>query len=276
MKYQEGLLNTSDGLKLFTRHWQPDSQTKGIVCLTHGLGDHSGLYLHVADFLAQSGYAVLAFDARGHGKSDGKRGHIPSIEAVLEDYHRLVENAHTLHPDLPYFLYGQSFGGNLVLNYMLRYKPKAAGIVCTSPWLRLSSEPPAHMMFFARVMDKLLPSITLKNGLNANDLSHDVAIAKAYTSDSLVHSLISPRFVVSASKAGGWALAHAHELSLPLLLMHGRDDRITSHQASQEFAKAAGELCTFKQWEGSYHELHNETNKLEVLSCIVDWMDACL
>ena len=76
MEHFETTLTASDGLQLYCQGWEPpESQARAAICLVHGLGEHSGRYAHVADFFTQAGYAVIAADLRGHGKSGGQRGH---------------------------------------------------------------------------------------------------------------------------------------------------------------------------------------------------------
>ena len=72
--------------------------------------------------------------------------------------------------------------------------------------------------------------------------------------------------------AGRWTLGHARLLKVPVLLLHGSADRITSAVASRGFAERAGGLCTLKIWDGLYHELHFETHSGEVLQTISDWL----
>ena len=85
MTHFELTRKTRDGLILFEQGWKPDSQVKAAVCLIHGVGEHSSRYVHVAQFMNQHHYAVFTFDHRGHGKSQGQRGHIPCCETVLTD-----------------------------------------------------------------------------------------------------------------------------------------------------------------------------------------------
>ncbi|MGB2782801.1 MAG: alpha/beta hydrolase, partial [Atribacterota bacterium] len=118
MKHTEFKLKTFDGLLLFGQSWQPESKPKAVICLVHGLGEYSGRYTHVADALTLAGYALISFDLRGHGKSEGPRGHTPSYEALMKDISSLLEVTNKQFPQLPSFLYGHSLGGNLVLNYV--------------------------------------------------------------------------------------------------------------------------------------------------------------
>jgi alpha-beta hydrolase superfamily lysophospholipase len=97
-------------------------------------------------------------------------------------------------------------------------------------------------------------------------------VVKAYDADPLVRGKITPRLLINVLDAGQWALAHAGELTVPLLLLHGDADPITSFGASQRFAMAANHVVAFRAWPGGYHELHNEPEKAEVLTVITDWL----
>ena len=273
MKHDEFAIETADNLTLFGQEWAPDDGVfRAVVCLVHGLGEHSGRYRHVADVLARAGYVTLTFDKRGHGRSPGPRGHAPNYDILLDDMERLLEEASRRYPQAPRFLYGHSMGGNLVINYALRRRPQLAGVVATSPWLRLAGEPSKVRLLMAQVMDLLAPSLGMSSGLDAEAISSDPDEVEAYRNDPLVHDRISPRLGMSLLDSAQWALEHAEEFPLPLLITHGGGDRLTSAKASAEFAERADD-CTFKLWEELHHETHNEPEKEEVLALMVNWLD---
>ena len=273
MKHSEFEFKTFDGLSLFGQSWQPENLPRAVICLVHGMGEHSGRYGHVADRLTQAGYSVSAFDLRGHGKSLGPRGHTPSYEALLNDINSLLNEVDKNFPELPLFLYGHSLGGNLALNYVLRRQSHLKGVIATDPWLRLAFEPPRFKIILAQITNYIWPSFSQKNGLDTKVLSRDSEVVHAYENDPLVHDYISARMFISIYQAGQWALEHASEFSLPLLLMHGGDDKIISVKASHEFAGKITENCNLKIWDGLYHEIHNEPEKEEVFKFLIDWLD---
>lgn len=273
MKHSEFEFKTFDGLSLFGQSWQPEDRPRAVVCLVHGIGEHSGRYVHVADSLIQSGYALISFDLRGHGKSEGPRGHIPSYEAIMQDISSLLEVSNKKFPQSPFFLYGHSLGGNLVLNYVLRRQSHLKGVIATAPWLRLAFEPPAFKIALGKITNYIWPSFSQKSGLDTKALSRDLEVVHSYENDPLVHNRISARMFISAYQAGQWALEHASEFSLPLLLMHGGDDNLISVKASHEFANMQTKNCTLKIWDGLYHEIHNEPEKEEVFKFLIDWLD---
>jgi alpha-beta hydrolase superfamily lysophospholipase len=276
MQHFEFGWQTEDGLQLYAQGWQPETEPQGVICLVHGLGEHSGRYAHLAAFLNQAGYALLAFDLRGHGKSEGQRGYAPSYEALLDDIAHLLEEAAARYPDRPRFLYGHSLGGNLVITYALRRRLQLAGVIATGPLFRPAFEPPAWKLTLAKIMYSLWPTLTMANELDRQALSRDPEVVRAYNEDPLVHDRLTPRLTIDMLQSGLWALEHAAEFPLPLLLMHGSDDRLTSAQASREFAAQAGHRCTLKMWDGFYHEIHNEPEQGEVFGCLVEWLNSNL
>lgn len=263
-----------DGLNLAGRGWRLEDPPRAVLCLAHGIGEHSGRYAHVGASLCAAGYALLAFDLRGHGRSAGQRGHVPTYDALLADLALLLGEARARFPGLPRFLYGHSLGGNMVLNYVLRRRqPLPAGVICTDPWLRLAYAPPVWKVSLGRAMDRLWPTYSQASGLDRTTLSRDPAVVRAYGQDPLVHDRVSARLYASFADAAVWALAHAAELSVPTLLMHGSDDRQCSPAASREFAAAADGKCTYKEWAGLYHEIHNEPERQQVLAAMIAWLD---
>jgi len=264
---------TLDGLQMYSKGWVPKGKPKASICLVHGHGEHIGRYEHVAAALTEKGYVMLGFDLRGHGRSAGPRGHTPSYEALMDDITAFFGQIEGRYPDLPRFLYGHSLGGNLVLNYALRRKPALRGVIATGSWLKLAFEPPASKVSLGKMMNNILPSFTQSSGLETAALSHDPAVVEAYENDPLVHDKISTRLFVSTYDSGLWALGHAAEFPLPLLLMHGTADRLTSAEASRQFAEAGGKQVTLKLWEGWYHEIHNEPENTQVFKVMTDWLD---
>jgi len=273
MEISEWKWKTFDGLEMYARGWSPQGQPKAAIMLVHGHGEHVGRYDHVAAALAEKGYAMLGFDLRGHGQSGGARGSTPSYDALMDDIASFSGQADARYAGLPRFLYGHSMGGNLVLNYALRRKPDLHGVIATGPWLKLAFDPPATQVTLSRMMNNLAPGFTQHSKLDTKGLSHDQAVVTAYENDPLVHDMVSARLFLVMYESGLWALEHASEFPLPLLLMHGAADPITSARASQEFAQKAGDKATLKVWDGLYHEIHNEFEKPEVFKSMLDWLD---
>lgn len=273
MNHNEFSLTTSDGITLYGQRWDPDGEIRGALALVHGLGEHTGRYGYVAQRLTQAGYALCGIDLRGHGKSGGLRGHSPSFDLMLDDIELLLKYVQLQYSCKAIFLYGHSMGGNLVLNEVLRRHPAIQGVIATSPGLATSVPTPPWKMNLGKVLYHILPTTLMDNGLDRTGLSHDQTVMDAYNQDPLVHGKISARFGLDVINAGKYAVDHAAYFSLPLLIMQGSEDRLVSPAMTKAFAEKAPQ-CTFKWWEGLYHETHNEPQKEEVLDFMIKWLDA--
>jgi acylglycerol lipase len=277
MKHEEMKWKARDGIELFAQVWEPSVVSpRAVVCLVHGLGEHSSRYAHVAEAFEKEGFILFGFDHRGHGRSGGIRGHVSSIEDFLQDIDLLLEQARKRYPNLPILLYGHSLGGILVLHYGLKRKPDIKGVIATSPGLHTALEKQPVKIFMAKLLGSLMPGTTLPSGLDAKAISRDEAVVKKYQQDPLVHDKISLGFGKTMLGVTKWTLDHAGEFPLPLLLMHGKNDAIAYDTSSTEFAAALKDNCTLVLWEGGYHEMHNEPEKAEVFKTMTMWMDARL
>ncbi len=265
-------LVAKDGLELYGRYWQC-AQPKGVLCIVHGLGEHIGRYEHVADYLTENGLSVYAYDQRGHGQSEGKRGHAASYEAVLDDVEEILKTARAEYNDLPLFLYGHSFGANVVANYILkRNTNELAGAILSSAWFKAKLEPTSIEFSLARLMNKIYPSFTQSSRLSTDMLTKDDACNKAYENDPLVHRKLSVRLGLEAYEAGLRAINEADRLKIPTLVWHGLQDEITDPEASKAFVGNAGNKAQIKIWESAKHEPHNDLEKAEVLAYLHKWI----
>jgi alpha-beta hydrolase superfamily lysophospholipase len=265
-----------DGLPLAGTTWTPTAPPRAAILLIHGLGEHHGRYAHVAAAAAERGLAVLAFDLRGHGQSQGKRGHTPTYAQLLDDVDAGLARLRTTFPGVPHFLYGHSLGGSLVINYLLRQHPAVTGAVVTSPGLATAFTPPAAKLRLARLLDHVLPALTMGNEIDPAGIARDPEVVRAYLADPLVHDRLSVRLGMAILDSGQYARDHAAELTTPLLVMVSPDDPITSAPAAAAFCVAAGEVCALREWPGLFHELHNEAEQAAVIAALLDWIEARL
>ncbi len=276
MKTRDWGWTSTDGLELFAQSWEPEQEPKAVVALVHGLGEHSGRYAHVGQALTEAGFALAGFDLRGHGKSGGPRGHIPSFDAFMDDIEEFHKQLNERFIELPRFLYGHSLGGILVLNYILRRKPDFKGVISTGAGLRTSLEEQTGKIVMARVLGTLLPNATIPSGLNPHDISRDQEVVQTYIDDPLVHDRMTLGFGKIMLSALPWTFEHAHEFSLPLLIMHGTADKLGYPRGSEEFAGYVKQDCTLKLWDGLHHEIHNEPEQDDVFAFTIDWMNTQL
>ena len=261
-----------DGTRTYVRMWTPAGPVQAAMALVHGLSEHSGRYQPVVQKYLEAGFAVLSFDLPGHGLTEGRRGHVPHYERLLDRVGWLVEETHARFSAVPQVLLGHSWGGSLVLNYAIRRQPDVAALVASAPALRLAYRPPAVKLALGRLMYRLWPSLTLPRNADPALLTRRQEICDAFIADPLNHDMVSSRLVVDLLDTGEWAVKHAAELTPPTLLIHGDADRVTCAQASCDFAECAGEDCEIKIFPGLYHEPHHEPEADEVVGFTIRWL----
>lgn len=269
---REFSLSTRDGLRLNVWVRRPSGPIQGVIALVHGMGEHSRRYDHLTAYWASNGYASAGFDLRGHGRSQGPRGHTPSFEHLMDDIALFTTQVARELPGYPLYLYGHSMGGNLALNFLIRRQPAFTAGIASAPYLRLAFQPPKFKLILARLLYRILPALTFPSGLDASSLSHDSEVVRRYREDPLVHDRISVAFFTGIQAAGEDALQRAAELTLPVLVMHGSADRITSPAASEAFVSGSKGRAAFKSWPGYFHEIHNEPEWQPVAQYVLDWL----
>lgn len=264
-------VKTADGLTLNVRRWNDEeNQHSRAIVIIHGIGEHQGRYAHVAKYFIKSGYEVYSYDQRGHGLSDGKRGHSYGVQSNLDDLDAVLE---TVQCD-QLFLYGHSFGGNVLVNYLLnRSNAKLNAAVLSGAWMWLKKKPSGFEFALAKAMNSIFPSFTKNNKIDVTALSSIDKVGVDYLNDPLVHPKISVGLFMDFYPAGLKAIENAVELKIPTLLIHGEDDRIVDPEGSREFAKNAGAISELRIYSDTRHELHNDTRAEEILEGVVEWLN---
>ncbi len=272
MKHREYDWQSKDKKKIYAQSWEPDGHPSAVINIIHAFGEHSGRYQKWAGLFVEKGFAVLASDLIGHGKSDGKRGYIKNYQVFLDQIDLQLQKSIEIFKDSPRILYGHSMGGNLVINYSMSKDPPICALIATAPWLRLANNPPWYMLLFSRIMRPFFPSLSVKAGIDSAYRTHDPLVNQMVREDPLLHRRMSLQLYYEISRKGLYAMKNIFKINRPFLLMHGNIDRWTSHEASMELATNTSKLTRLKIWDGLYHELHNEISYLEVFNYIIDWL----
>ena len=266
-------VQTKDQLLLHVQQWNDNKKSKGTICIIHGLGEHQGRYAHVAKFYIENGFQVYTYDQRGHGLSEGKRGHTPGLDYNLDDLERIIKTI----PQHHLFLYGHSFGGNVLVNFLLRKQPNyLRGAILSAAWMQLAKEPNAIELGMAKLMNNIFPSLTQNNKLDSDDLSNDTEVCKAYDEDPLNHNKISVRLFSEFYPAGKWAIENAAKLPVNILMIHGADDAIICKSGTENFARNSNGKAKYKIFENTHHEPHNDFVKEELFAYTLNWLEESL
>lgn len=274
MQHNDGTLKSTDGLDLYWQAWKPDGACKAVWAIVHGYGEHSGRYLNPVNYFVPRGYALYAYDLRGHGKSPGPRGHIQRFAEYLADTDAFVKFVRRQEPDRQIFLVGHSLGGLIVSAYVEEHGAgDLSGLIMSSAFLGFKMQVPAGKAALGRVMSRLMPALTMKNDLSAEALSHDPAVVAAYDTDSLNHHVATARFFTEVTDAQARALARAETVRLPLLVVYAGADQIVDPDCSRVFfERAASADKTAHCYDGYYHEIFNEVGRADVFQDIERWL----
>ena len=253
-------------------------QPRAALLVVHGLGEHSGRYDRFAEAMTASGVSTYALDLRGHGLSEGRRGHATRFHVLLQDVDRFVREVKGLvDARLPTFLLGHSMGGLVALRYLEEYDTQFNGAIILAPWLGTSAAIPRWKTTLAGVFTRLLPAVPISNGIDPKALSRDPDVVRAYQEDPLVHDRITPRLFTEASSAMGAVQRRGDRIHTPLLVMVPDGDRVVDSQRTLAFARSlpAGDV-TIRVYPGHYHELLNEPDRATTIRELRDWLSARL
>lgn len=276
MKTFETKFESGDGLSFYVQGWEPDTQSKAVVALVHGLGDHVGRYPHVGKAFTDAGYVLIGFDLRGHGKSGGARGHFSALDVAMQDIRQFFQFISKRYSNIPQFLYGHSLGGLLALTYAVQNKAELKGVMVTSVALRSALQEQKAKVAMVNILGTLMPALTIPSGLDATTISRDKAVVDKYVNDPLVHDKISLGLGKLALTAIDICFTNAKDFRYPLLMMHGKADQLNYPSGSEDFARLASEKnkdVTLKIWDDLYHEIHNEPEQADVFKVMVEWLN---
>jgi alpha-beta hydrolase superfamily lysophospholipase len=245
----------------------PVPAPRGTVVLVHGLGEHSGRYGHVIDALNRANFSVVTYDQRGHGRTPGKRGAIPTDTALLDDLAQILDTVTTKNR----ILLGHSMGGAVAARFVAENVRPVDSLILSSPALKRPLGLIDRMKLAAG--SAIAPDLPVNNGLDATKVSHDPKVVDAYLKDPLNHDRITPRLARFILDSGVLVRARARDWRVPTLLMWAGDDHLVDPRGSRELAWNAPEgVITAKELPGLYHEIFNE-NDPDVFDTMVSWLE---
>ena len=266
-----------DGLNIALFDWPLPSRRRprGVVLIVHGLGEHAWRYDPLAQRLNEWGFAVRAYDQRGHGDSGGEHGVLPDDDALLDDLYEVLEDTrkHIAQPwACPLILLGHSMGGLVAATWVLRGASPVDALVLSSPALDAGIGPLQKRLIALLV--RWAPNFTLSNGLDPRQLSHDPAVVDAYRKDKRVHDRISARLARFIDANGPPVVAAAPSWSVPTLLLYAGADRLVRPDGSRAFAAVAPRnVVTSQCLEGQFHEIFNEVDPSLSYAALKAWLD---
>jgi alpha-beta hydrolase superfamily lysophospholipase len=261
------------GLKIATRSWKPEGSPRAIMILVHGFNAHSGYMVWPGAQFSASGFATYALDLRGRGNSEGERFYVEELSDYLGDVDKLVEMARAEHPGLPVYVLGHSAGGVISSNYVFEHQDKIAGLICES--FAFDVGLPHLVQLALEGIGYLLPHVHVFS-LNNADFSRDPAHVERMNNDPLIAKESQPAETARVLLLAADALKERMpDFKVPLLIIHGTEDKATRPAGSQYFYDNAGSSDkTLKLYEGHYHDLLADIDKEIVMGDILAWLEA--
>jgi alpha-beta hydrolase superfamily lysophospholipase len=264
-----------DGTTLFYRQFIPEKERFQVV-VSHGLGEHSGRYANLVETLCPMGASLWIHDHRGHGRSQGKRGHISDFTDYLRDLNLLIEMVRTTQTEGgPILLVGHSMGGLIALSFVRQYPRLVDGLIVSSPLLGLPKPPPRLLGAVVRPLSMVWPTLSLDNKLDPARISHDPTVVSAYIRDKRVHSRITASWFVRCMSEIAATVGSPDAIRVPILMQVAGDDHLVSAPAARAYfdALTVGDK-TLCHYETLYHEIYNETGpeREKVLEDLKQWI----
>jgi acylglycerol lipase len=273
--HREGRLEGAGGVSLFNQEWTPDGAVRATLLIVHGLKDHSDRYAGFAERLARAGYRVRAFDLRGHGDSAGDRVWVDRFDEYLEDLDIEIEKVRGELPNKPVFLMGHSMGGAIVTLAALQGRSPVRGLILSAPALKRGSQVSGFVAGIAGILGSVAPRLAVLD-LRDEDFSRDPQVVEGMKRDPLIsHGKGPARTGKGLLSAIERIQVGMEKLTIPVLALHGTEDRLTNPDGSRELvSRAASQDKTLKLYPGLFHDLLHEPEHAQVEQDILTWLDA--
>ncbi|MGH1471728.1 MAG: lysophospholipase [Cellvibrionaceae bacterium] len=254
--------------KLYAQSWFPDSdeKLKGIIVVAHGLAEHSGRHMNLVNYFVPLNYRIVAIDHVGHGKSEGERCYIKSMDDFVEPLNRLVLDIKKQHPSLPIILLGHSMGGLIAIQYLSRYQTNVSAAILSSPAVYGVAKPSKFQQLIILLKSIISPKAGFVQ-LSSAGVSRDPKVVEAYDKDPLVYSgKMTYGLAINMAKAMGELNNIAPDISLPMLIVQaGKDQLINPNGAKDLFSWLGSQDKELTMYPNSYHEVLNEPEKDQLL-----------
>ena len=271
-----GEFTTFDGLRLFESSRRPaDRPPRGGVAIVHGYAEHSGRYEEVAGRLLAASFCVHQFDLRGHGRSQGPRAFVRSFDDYVRDVQTFMERIRRQQAVGPLFLLGHSMGGLIAALWTLAHPAGATGLVLSGAALKVNDQIHPWLQRMSAAIGKITPRLpTIR--LDDAALSRDAGVVRRFREDPLVyHGRMPAQTGAEIVRSAKQIASRLAEFRLPLLIMHGGDDRLADPEGSRQLhGRAASNDKTLKLYPGLFHEIFHEPERRRVLDELVAWLQA--
>lgn len=257
--------------------WKPPGEVRAVVVLAHGYGEHARRYDHVAQRFGQAGLATYALDHRGHGRAGGKRVRVRHMEEFVSDYRELVRIAREENPDRKVIVLGHSMGGGIVFAYGAAHADDYDLMILSGPAIAAHTGVSKAKAVIGKALGSIFPDLPIE-AIDADAVSRDPKVVADYKADPLVYRGKVPAGIGKALLVVGEKMPRlAPDITAPLLVVHGEEDRLVSADGSRRLVEHVGSRdVELKVYPQLFHEVFNEPERDQVLDDVVTWIQARL
>jgi alpha-beta hydrolase superfamily lysophospholipase len=263
MKIIKDFFTGSNGIELYYEAYIPD-KVEATLIIVHGLSEYIASYDTFRSFLTERNIAVYGFDARGHGNSPGIRAHVNHWSEYTEDLHRFVQLVQKEQFG-KIMMFSHSMGTTIATNYLMEYQDNLDGFILCGTTIKPVEATKWYLIPMAKLLSWVAPRVSINLKLNIDAVCSDPKAVERSKKDDLKFSTVTPRWGTEILKAIERTKKNLDIYTMPLLVIHGKLDKINDFEAAKSFFEAIpGKDKSFIAYENSFHEVLNDVEKEKV------------
>lgn len=276
---KEGFFKGFKETQIFFQTWETQNPKLQIV-ITHGHGEHSECYHRLIHFFEQQNINFVAWDLRGHGRSEGKRGFVESFNDYIYDFEIFIEHLEKINTDnLPTLFLAHSLGALIQNKFLITntdFRPE--GQLLSSPLFGFSLPVPTIKDKASRLLNMIYPKFTLWNEITPEMLTRDAQVIKEFEKDHLRHDLISSGIYLGMVENMAIIKKEANKIKIPTFLQISENDPVVSTTAAKEFFQniSSSEKRILLYGDGARHEMYNDIHRETVFKDLKKYLERYL
>ncbi len=262
-----------NGRNYFYKHWIPES-ARGLVLFLHDIGDHIGRYDDLALKFSSQGFAFTLFDQRGHGQSDGARGHISSLSELVDDLAGFVDfSKNEVSEQTPIFIIGYGLGAIVGAHFILMNSLPVSGFVGISSLIQARDDRFERGLKRFKKLERLWPSMPMRSPFETSELIDDLGIIESLEVDPIFHNRMTLGTACEISRISELVMALPHRIHQPTLMLAGENDLICDAEGTKKFwerLSSADKSCEI--YPGMGHDILHGGESVRVIDDILAWL----
>jgi alpha-beta hydrolase superfamily lysophospholipase len=246
------------------------ARRRGAVVLFHRGHEHAGRMAHLVDELGLPDFDFFAWDARGHGRSPGARGHSPSFGTSVRDVQTFIDHIGVAHGIVQEDIHvvAQSVGAVLVATWVHDYAPRIRAMTLASPAFNIKLYVPFARRAIA-LLHKLSGNFFIHSYVKPQFLTHDSERIASYRSDPLITRPISANMLLGLYEAAERVVADAQAITVPTQLLVSGSDWVVHKEPQHAFFKRLGSpVKRIRELPGFFHDTLGERDRAPVVASI--------